>query len=181
MTFARTRLNVRRDVTESILLEQELLSPERVDKMAREMQSYFRARAETARAKATERPRELAELDARLERLRARLKDGDDDMTHDDPAAVIECVEAQRRELESELPEAKAGDKILRILPRAAAEYRRQIAQGLDGDRRAALKARVILRGLFGGKTRLKTKGPELWAHWNLAPAGLTARRWDGS
>ena len=69
--------------------------------------------------------------------------------------------------------EAKAGKKILRILPKAAAEYRKQIAQGLDGDSRAALKARVILRGLFGGEIRLKRQGPQLWAHWNLAPAAL--------
>ena len=30
--------------------------------------------------------------------------------------------------------------------------YRKQIAAGSDGDPRAALKARVILRELFGGK-----------------------------
>jgi hypothetical protein len=60
------------------------------------------------------------------------------------------------------------------MLPRAAELYRRQIAQGLDGDPRAALKARVILRELFGGKIRLvpDAKGG-LVAHWNLQTTAL--------
>jgi len=35
------------------------------------------------------------------------------------------------------------------------------------------MKTRVLLMDLFGGKIRLKQKVPELWAHWNLAPAVL--------
>ena len=43
------------------------------------------------------------------------------------------------------------------ILPKAAELYRRQIALGLDGDPRAALKARVALRALFvGGRVDLQ-------------------------
>ena len=42
--------------------------------------------------------------------------------------------------------------RILTVLPRAAAMYREQIAKGLDGDPRAAMKARVLLKDLFGGR-----------------------------
>jgi hypothetical protein len=45
--------------------------------------------------------------------------------------------------------------KMFTMLPRAAEPYRRQIALGLDGDPRAGLKARSILRDLFGGKITL--------------------------
>jgi hypothetical protein len=38
----------------------------------------------------------------------------------------------------------------------AAAEVRRQIELGLDGDERAALKARVFLRDWFGVEIRLE-------------------------
>jgi hypothetical protein len=151
----------------------EMLSPARVEKMAREMQKAFNERQRASEAKAVEKPRELAELDARLDRLRAQLKSGDPDLTPADLAAAIERVEGQRRETEAAQPTAKASAKILSILPKAAALYRKQIADGLDGDARAAAKARILLKDLFGGKIRLKPKGPELWAHWNLAPAAL--------
>ncbi len=60
------------------------------------------------------------------------------------------------------------------MLPRAAEAYRRQITQGLAGDERAALKARVILRGLFNGVIRLVPESDGgLMAHWNLNTAAL--------
>jgi hypothetical protein len=60
------------------------------------------------------------------------------------------------------------------MLPRGAEAYRRQITLGLDGDPRAALKARVILRELFGGKIRLVPQlDGGLMAHWNLHPGAL--------
>jgi len=43
-------------------------------------------------------------------------------------------------------------------LPKAAEHFRRQVEQGLDGDPRAALKARVILRELLGGRIDLRPK-----------------------
>jgi len=46
--------------------------------------------------------------------------------------------------------------------------------EGLDGDPRAAAKARVILRALFGGEIRLQPQADgELLARWNLQPAAL--------
>jgi len=61
----------------------------------------------------------------------------------------------------------------LSILPRAADLCRRQIALGLDGDRRAALKARVF-HEWFGGKIRLEPL-PDggLMARWNQNEAAL--------
>jgi hypothetical protein len=55
---------------------------------------------------------------------------------------------------------------------RAAALYSRQIAQGLDGNPRAALKARAILREMcVGGRIDLKREGEQLWAEHALQPA----------
>ena len=42
--------------------------------------------------------------------------------------------------------------KIFRMLPRAAETYRRQIALGFEGDPRATLKARSILRECSAAK-----------------------------
>ena len=59
------------------------------------------------------------------------------------------------------------------MLPKAAAEYVRQIKMGLDGDPRAALKARLILRDLVG-PVRLSTdEDGAVWANYKLNPAAL--------
>ena len=63
---------------------------------------------------------------------------------------------------------------MLSILPLAADLYRRQVARGLDGDQRAALKARVFLREWFSGKIRLEPlPGGGLVAHWDQNAAAL--------
>jgi hypothetical protein len=63
------------------------------------------------------------------------------------------------------------GNKTLRALaalPKAADLYRRQLAEGLDGDPREALKARVFLRDWFSGKIWLEPLADGgLKAHWN--------------
>ena len=58
------------------------------------------------------------------------------------------------------------------MLPKAAEAFRRQVEQGLDGDQRAALKARVFLRELLG-RIDLKPKGDELWAEYGVQPTAL--------
>jgi hypothetical protein len=60
------------------------------------------------------------------------------------------------------------------MLPKAAQMYRRQIAEGLRGDARAALKARVFLREWFGRKIRLEPL-PDggLVAHWHEHTSAL--------
>jgi len=110
----------------------------------------------------------------RLTRLRERARSGDPDLTADELQAAIERAEGKRAALLAAQPSAKRSAKVLSMLPRAAEAYRRQIEQGLDGDPRAALKARVILEDLFGGKVRLVPKPDgSLWAEYALQPAAL--------
>jgi site-specific DNA recombinase len=162
---------------ESVLLDpirKELLAPERVERMATEMRAYFVDRMNAMQTRAVEAPRELKELRARIERLRERLKQGDPDMAADEIQAAMDRADAKRRELETEGPDAKQSARVLTMLPQAAEAYRRQITQGLAGDLRAALKARVLLRELFGGEIRLVPDDQGgLVAHWNLHTAAL--------
>ena len=103
-----------------------------------------------------QRPRELADLDARIERLRARQRAGDPDLSADELQLAIDRAMAKRKELEVSQPEVKQSARVLAALPKAAALYAQQISLGLDGDPRSALKARVILRQLFNGKIVLR-------------------------
>ena len=70
-------------------------------------------------------------------------------------------------------PAAKQSAKMLATLSKAAELYRRQIAQGLDNDARAAGKARALLRKLLG--TIRLCPGPDnsLWAEYEMQPAAL--------
>jgi site-specific DNA recombinase len=65
-------VRVRRDAVENILLgpvRKELLAPERVERMGKEMRTYFLDRACAMETRAIEAPRELQELRARIDRL----------------------------------------------------------------------------------------------------------------
>jgi hypothetical protein len=62
---------------------------------------------------------------------------------------------------------------MIAMLPKAADEYCRQIAQGLDNDPRAAGKARAILRKLLGTIRRLIPEQRGLWAEYDVQPAVL--------
>ena len=160
---------VRRDRVENILLgpiRDDLLKPDRVARMAKEMRDYFSDRVQAIQARVTEAPRELEELEARIARLRDRLKRGDPDMPEDELQAAIDRAEEKRRELQEQLS-AYLPAKALVFMSRAAELYRRQVALGLDGNPQAALKARVFLREWFGGKIRLEPL-PDggLQAHW---------------
>jgi len=95
-------------------------------------------------------------------------------MTADEIQAAIDPATAKRKELQDQQPGAIPSAKMFTMFPRAAEAYRRQITLGLDGDPRAALKARSILRELFGGKIRLVPQlDGGLIAHWNLHPGAL--------
>jgi site-specific DNA recombinase len=171
------QVRVSRDAVERVLvgpIKDDLLAPARVHRIAKEMQSYYTERVRAMQARAIESPRELQELDARIDRLRERLKKGDADMTADEIQAGIDRAEGKRRELQAQQPEAVQSAKVLAMLPKAAAVYRQQITQGLNGDARAALKARIILRELFGGEIRLvPDKAGGLVAHWELNQSAL--------
>jgi hypothetical protein len=118
---------VRRDVAEQVILKpiiDELLAPDVIAEMVTEMRAYYKQRTADAKAEKAKVPAEVAELDQRIARLRARLKAGDADMAADDIMAVIEKVEAQKQTLLSAQPEAKHREKLLRALPAAAKQYR---------------------------------------------------------
>jgi hypothetical protein len=95
-------------------------------------------------------------------------------MAADEIQAAIDRASAKRSELQGSQHTAMPSAKMFTMSPRAAEAYRRQITLGLDGDPRAALKARSILRELFGGKIRLVPQlDGGLIAHWNLHPGAL--------
>jgi len=165
-------IRVRRDRAEAVLIDpirKELLSPERAERMAKEMQAGYIERLRAMQARAVEQPQELQELTGRIERLRERLRRGDPDMTPDEIQAAIERAEAKAQELRSLESRTQPVLRAFAMLPRAAEAYRRQIALGLEGNPRATLKARSIVRDLFGGEIRLVPE-PDggLTAHWNL-------------
>jgi hypothetical protein len=54
-------------------LRNEMLAPERVAQMAKEMQRDLLERMHRAKVRAAEQPQELQELDARIARLRKRM------------------------------------------------------------------------------------------------------------
>jgi hypothetical protein len=94
-------------------------------------------------------------------------------MTSDELQSVIDRVLEERRRLEDAQPAAKQGAKLAALLPNAAELYRKQINLGLDGDPRAALKARVVLRKLCGTIVLESEKDGSLWARYDLQPAAL--------
>ena len=104
-------------------------------------------------------------------------------MTPDEIRAAIERAEAKARELRDLEAASTPAMRASTMLPRAAEAYRRQIALGLEGEPRATLKARSILRELFGGEIRLVPE-PDggLAAHWNLHVSALLRQQGsDGS
>lgn len=171
------RERVRRDALEAHIVgpvNDQLLAPARVARMAKEMQIEYARRLAARSTKAAAVPTELRELEARLERLRVRLQQGDPDLAADELQAAIDRAEAKRRELQAAQPAARQSARILSMLPKAAALYRRQIELGLAGDSSAVLKARVLLHDLLGPVTLApgKQKG-ELWASYRMNPAAL--------
>ena len=157
-----------------IPIRRDLLSPERVERKAKEMQRLYAERAKAAASRSEAAPKELQEIDARIGRLRERLRHGDPDLEADELQAAIDQAESKR--LLATQPEAKQSAKLLTMLPRAAALYRQQIAQGLDGDPRAALKARVVLRDMLGKICLVPGPGGSLWAEFKQHPAALLLR-----
>jgi hypothetical protein len=169
---------IRRDQAEAAILgpvDGDLLAPDRVQRMAKELQAEYAARLRAQVTQVEKAPKELLELDNRIGRLRERMERGDPDMPRDELQAAIDRADAKRVDLKNAVTQkTDLSDKVLSALPRAAALYKRQIALGLAGDRRAADKARVLLRNLFGGHIRLAPQ-PDggLIANWNLHTVAL--------
>lgn len=170
---------VRRDHMQSVVLEpitKGLLAPERVERMARELEQEYTKRARSALVRTAEAPKELQAIDAKVARLRERQRTGDPDMTADELQTVIDRVLAERRKLEAARPEPRAAAKIFAVLPNAADLYRKQINLGLDGDPRQALKARVVLKKLITDSVVIEqAEDGKVWARYSLQPAALLA------
>ena len=167
---------VRRDRVEEVILDpirKELLSPERVERMAREMQKLHAENVRAATGRANAAPQELQTLSERIDRLRERLATGDPDMEPDEIQAAIDRAEQKRSILLESQPAAKRTARLFAALPGAAESYRRQIALGLDNDQRAALKARVILRKLLGNIRFMPDEDGGLWAEYEIEPGAL--------
>jgi hypothetical protein len=152
-----------------------MLSPERITSMAKKLQGRYMDYQRTLADRQEQAPKALQELDARLARLRDRLRTGDPDMTADELQAAIETAERKRAALADEQPSAKESARILAMLPQAAKLCRDQIENGLAGDERAQRKARITLKDLLGGPVRLTPgeEGGSLWAQCGNRPAAL--------
>lgn len=173
-------IRVRRDVAEGVILRpilDQLLAPEMVEEMVKEMRAYYNERMAEIRAQRTKVPAELAELDERITRLKERLKTGDPDLTAEELLGIIQKAEGKRTEILTAQPELKRMDKILAALPAAAGQYRSQIEKGLQGNPTEAGRARVAVRKLLGDQIKLLPAkgGVHLIAHLEFHRAALLA------
>jgi len=174
-------IRVRRDLAEQIILRpviEELLSPDMVEEMVKEMRAYYQQQVAALHAKRDKVPAEVEELNKRIARLQERLKSGDPDVTADELLAIIQKAEGKRAELlAAGGPEAKRVDKVLHALPAAAAQYRQVIGKGLQGHRAEAGRARFAVRKLLGDTVRLLPAegGGHLVAHLEFQRAALVA------
>jgi DNA invertase Pin-like site-specific DNA recombinase len=167
-------VRVRRDVAEAKILgpvREELLSPERVNRMAQEIEERWKKRIQELAEKST--PEGVQALDARIKRLEERLSAGDPDLEPDELQLAIEAAQRKRQELIDAQPAARHSAKILAALPNAAAAYKRQIERGLDANPREASKARAILRDLLGPIQMCPGEDGSLWAEFDARPAAL--------
>jgi site-specific DNA recombinase len=155
-------------------LRKDLLAPESVKQIARDMTAYWLEQARIRETKAVKAPQEIQELFGRITRLRERLKLGDPDMAPDDIQAAIDRADTKRQELMAQQPAAVISAKILKLLPKTAEAARREIAEALAGNSRASLKAREMLREAYNGEIRLVPDADGgLVAHWNLSTTVL--------
>nr|WP_298719408.1 hypothetical protein [uncultured Steroidobacter sp.] len=110
-------------------------------------------------ARSAEVLREIQELDARLVRLRARLRDGDPVMAPDELQAAIDRTEIKRRQLPAGFHD---GEDVAQMLSTAlggsahGGTLGERIALGLQGDQQAGEE--VILRTLIPDRIRLSKK-----------------------
>lgn len=170
----RNNVRVRRDVAEAKILEpvrKELLCPDRVRRMAQEIEERLKKRIQDLVEKST--PEEIQAVEARIERLQERLSTGDPDLEPDELQLAIEAAQRKRQELIDAQPAARQSAKILAALPNAAAAYKREIEQGLQANPREANKARVILRDLLGQIQMCPGEDGSLWAEFDARPAAL--------
>jgi hypothetical protein len=167
--YCSNHIRVRRDAIGRVILggvRRDLWAPERVERMAAEIRVAYAARAETL-------PHEIQELDARITRLRERLKAGDPYLMADELQAGIDRADNKRRELLDVRPAERENARALALMPQAAELYRAQIDLGLGGEPAAAARAAQILREMLGEIALSPGEGGSLWAEYAMQPAAL--------
>ena len=134
--------------------------------MAKELQAAYLKGQQTEQNKATQMPAELQAIDERIQRLRARLRSGDPDLAPDELEAALAKAYEKRRSLIN-APSMANITRLIAMLPSAAEDFREQIKQGLAGDRAASMRARIVLRQLFGGQIKvLPDQGGGVYAEY---------------
>ena len=167
------KVRVNRESLEGYILNPiraDLRDPQRVKAMAASMERDFAAQMARAESRAVAAPKELQELDARLE----RLKGGVADLEPDELAAAIARIEAKRAELKAAQPQERARARILTILPKAAAAYLKQVDEFCAGNTKATPRVRAQLKSMIGPITLSPGEDGSLWAmHRRLDFAAL--------
>jgi site-specific DNA recombinase len=169
-------IRVRRDTIEAAIIDpilKDVLTPVRVAAMVKEMERDYRARIAAAQARVTEVPDEVRKLEARIERLRERLRKGDEDMALDEIEAAIEKARGKLSELQRTTATAEGDVRVFARFPDAAEAFRRQISLGLDGNPVESAKARMLLRSTLGDIKLEAGDGGSLWASYELKAGEL--------
>lgn len=153
------KMRVRRDSLEKLLLEpicNDLLDPDRVVARAKKIMADMRHQG------APRSSNEIDELEARIKRLRVRLRDGDPDLTADELLAAIKSAESKRTTLFSK--PATPLIPVFGMLQKAAERYREEIRIGLSGSsERDAARAREVIHAMLG-TISLRPDEEGLWA-----------------
>jgi site-specific DNA recombinase len=148
-------------------LRDKLRDPAMVKQMAAQMERDYAANMNKAAARAEAAPKELQELDARLE----RLKGGVADLEPDELAAAIARIEAKRNELKAIQPAQRERAKVFALLPKAAATYLQRVEEFKAGDPLATQMLRLMLTWLIGPIKLAPEPDGSLWAIY---------KQWDG-
>lgn len=151
-------------------IRDDLLSQDRIKLMAEVLQKDYAKRSAERRQQKAVRPQELAELDARIARLRTRLAQGDPDLTTDELQAAIQKAEEKRTAMLAEPVDRKSA-RILSVLPKAAAEMRREIDAMLEGH--STDRVRMLLRREIGQIQLEPDADGALWANVAFRPEAL--------
>jgi site-specific DNA recombinase len=153
-------------------VRESLRDPKLVKQMAAEMERDFAAQVDTAAGRASAAPRELQELDARLERLRGGVAD----LEADELAAAIARIEAKRAELKAVQPVEREKAKVLAMLPKAAEAYLKQVDALAAGDPGATQKVRLMLKGMIGPIKLAPEPDGSLWATYKRLDVAALVR-----
>jgi len=155
------------------LFRDQLLSPVGLKAFKSEVRRYYQERTAAANEAHVKAPGELAEVDARIKRLQARIKAGDPDLSADELEAALARLQDKRRTLIGIPAATRLDAKVLDMLPINARSLRREIDAGFSDPTRVT-EARVVLGRLLpeGIRLRRDARG-RLFAHYAVDAAAL--------